>query len=115
MSKAWGQTLDAQASQITSLSDVIGSGGDQPSNMVKLTAERLKMQFLSNNAATSQNSVGQALETLGKRQQCMPRSACARGGIVPTPGRDPARTSLGRERSPRQTIDQQRSGPKPTK
>src|SRR3546814_9433962 len=35
MSKAWGQTLDAQASQIHSLSDVIGSGGDQPSNMVK--------------------------------------------------------------------------------
>jgi hypothetical protein len=68
MSKAWGQTLDAQASQITNLSDVIGSGGDQPSNMVKLTAESLKMQFLSNNAATSQNSVGQALETLGKRQ-----------------------------------------------
>src|SRR3546814_3724815 len=68
MSKAWGQTLDAQASQITSVFDVIGSGGDQPSNMVKLTAESLKMQFLSNNAATSQNSVGQALETLGKRQ-----------------------------------------------
>src|SRR3546814_8097569 len=50
MSKAWGQTLDAQASRITNLSDVIGSGGDQPSNMVKLTAESLKMQFLSNNA-----------------------------------------------------------------
>ncbi|MGV8931825.1 MAG: hypothetical protein ACOH1R_06890 [Luteimonas sp.] len=68
MSKAWGQTLDAQASKITTLSDEIGSGADQPSNMVKLTAESLKMQFMSNNAATSQNSVGQALETLGKRQ-----------------------------------------------
>jgi hypothetical protein len=68
MSKAWGQTLDTQAARITSLSDTIGTGGDQPSNMVKLTAESLKMQFLSNNAATSQNSVGQALETLGKRQ-----------------------------------------------
>jgi len=68
MSKAWGQTLDTQASRITTLSDVISSGGDQPSNMVKLTAESLKMQFMSNNAATSQNSVGQALETLGKRQ-----------------------------------------------
>jgi hypothetical protein len=68
MSKAWGQTLDTQASRITTLSDTIGSGGDQPSNMVKLTAESLKMQFMSNNAATSQNSVGQALETLGKRQ-----------------------------------------------
>ncbi len=68
MSRAWGQTLDTQAARITSLSDVIGSGGDQPSNMVKLTAESLKMQFMSNNAATSQNSVGHALETLGKRQ-----------------------------------------------
>lgn len=68
MSRAWGQTLDAQASRITSLSDVIGNGGDQPSNVVALTAESLKMQFLSNNAATSQNSVGQALETLGRKQ-----------------------------------------------
>ena len=32
------------------------------------TAESLKMQFLSNNASTSQNSVGQALETLGRKQ-----------------------------------------------
>lgn len=68
MSKAWGQTLDAQAAEITQLSDAISAGGDQPSNMVALTAESLKMQFMSNNAATSQNSVGQALETLGKRQ-----------------------------------------------
>jgi len=68
MSRAWGQTLDTQASKITSLSDTISGGADQPSNMVKLTAESLKMQFMSNNAATSQNSVGQALETLGKRQ-----------------------------------------------
>lgn len=68
MSRAWGQTLDAQAAQITTMSDAISSGGDQPSNMVQLTAASLKMQFMSNNAATSQNSVGQALETLGKRQ-----------------------------------------------
>ena len=68
MSRAWGQTLDAQAAKITTMSDAISAGGDQPSNMVKLTAESLKMQFMSNNAATSQNSVGQALETLGKRQ-----------------------------------------------
>lgn len=68
MSKAWGQTLDAQAAEITTLSDAISAGGDQPSNMVALTAQSLKMQFMSNNAATSQNSVGQALETLGKRQ-----------------------------------------------
>ncbi|MGH8031191.1 MAG: hypothetical protein ACREO8_02215 [Luteimonas sp.] len=68
MSRAWGQTLDNQAAKITSMSDVISAGGDQPSNMVQLTAASLQMQFMSNNAATSQNSVGQALETLGKRQ-----------------------------------------------
>lgn len=68
MSQAWGQTLDAQAGKITALSDKIANGGDQPSNMVQLTAESLRMQFISNNAATSQNSVGHALETLGKRQ-----------------------------------------------
>src|SRR3546814_5638059 len=69
MSKAWGQTLDAQASQITSMSDVIGSGGDQHSTMVKLTAASLKQQVLYNNAATSQNRVGTALEKIGKRQK----------------------------------------------
>jgi hypothetical protein len=36
--------------------------------MVLLTAESLRMQFMSNSATTSQNSVGQALETLGKKQ-----------------------------------------------
>lgn len=69
MSRAWGSRLDAQASRITQLSDAIGSGGDdKPSNMVALTAESLRMQFMSQNAATSQNSVAQALEALSKRQ-----------------------------------------------
>lgn len=68
MSRAWGQALDGQATQITEMSAAIRSGGDQPSNMVQLTAASLKMQFMSNNAATSQNATGQALETLGKRQ-----------------------------------------------
>ncbi len=68
MSKAWGQTLDGQAARLTAMSDSISSGADKPSNMVLLTAESLRMQFMSNSATTSQNSVGQALETLGKKQ-----------------------------------------------
>src|SRR3546814_20610965 len=88
MSKAWGQTLDAQASQITSLSDVIGSGRDQPSNMVKLTAESLKMQFLSTTATTSHNSVGQAPQPLVQRHNCMSRAPCAPGGTVPRRARN---------------------------
>ncbi|MEO1574932.1 MAG: hypothetical protein AAFU65_08225 [Pseudomonadota bacterium] len=69
MARAWGQTLDAQAEVISSLSDNIGNtGGDNPSTIVQLTAESLRMQFLSNNAATANNSVGQALESLGRKQ-----------------------------------------------
>ena len=68
MSKAWGQTLDAQASHITSLSDQIGAGSDEPSQMVALTAASLKMQFMSNNAATSQNSVAEALSAVARKQ-----------------------------------------------
>jgi hypothetical protein len=68
MARAWGTTLDSQAARITQLSDQVSGGQDQPSVMIQLTAESLRMQFMSNNAATSQNAVGQALETLGKRQ-----------------------------------------------
>jgi len=68
MSRAWGQTLDAQASEITQLSDQIGAGSDQPSQMVALTAASLKMQFMSNNAATSQNSVAESLNAVARKQ-----------------------------------------------
>lgn len=68
MSRAWGQTLDGQASEITSLSDQISAGSDQPSQMVALTAASLKMQFMSNNAATSQNSVAEALNAVARKQ-----------------------------------------------
>ena len=68
MASAWGNALDHQAGNITQLSDQISQGGDQPSTMVELTAASMKMQFMANNAATSSNSVGQALETLGRKQ-----------------------------------------------
>lgn len=68
MSRAWGQTLDAQATEITSLSDAIGAGSDEPSQMVALTAASLKMQFMSNNAATSQNSVAESLNAVARKQ-----------------------------------------------
>ncbi len=67
LSRAWGQTLDAQANRITELSGSIGGGGDQPSNMVQLTAQSLRMQFISNSAATSQNSVAEGLNALSRK------------------------------------------------
>jgi hypothetical protein len=68
MARAWGEALDQQAGTITSISDSLNQGVDTPSQVTLLTAESMKMQFLSNSAATSNNSVGQALETLGKKQ-----------------------------------------------
>lgn len=69
MAKAWGTALDSQAAKITELSDQISNGGqDQPSTLTLLTTASLQMQFLATNASTSNNSVGQALETLGRKQ-----------------------------------------------
>ncbi len=67
MSKAWGSVLDGQAEKITTMADAIGAGQDNPSSVALLTAESLKMQFLSSNAATSTNSVGQALESIARK------------------------------------------------
>ncbi|UJB18856.1 MULTISPECIES: hypothetical protein [Lysobacter] len=67
MAKAWGSTMDAQASRITELSGSIGGGNDQPSSMIALTSESLRMQFISNSASTSINSVAQGIEKLASK------------------------------------------------
>lgn len=69
LARAWGSALDQQAGRIADLSDQINSNGDDmPSQVTILTAESMRMQFLSNNASTSLNAVGQALESLGRKQ-----------------------------------------------
>lgn len=69
LARAWGQTMDQQAGRVQELSENMGATGeDNPSQIVDLTAESLRMQFLSNSASTSTNSVGQALETMARKQ-----------------------------------------------
>ncbi|MBE1161424.1 hypothetical protein IGX34_13650 [Dyella sp. 7MK23] len=88
LAKAWGNALDQQANKVTALSNQVSdgsdasatgqtgstgsstasSGSDNPSVLTQLTAESLKMQFLSTSASTSTNAVGQALSTLGQKQ-----------------------------------------------
>lgn len=67
MATAWGETLDNQASTITTMSDSLGSGGDSPSQITKLTAESMRMGFLSNSSSSSLDSVGKALETMARK------------------------------------------------
>jgi hypothetical protein len=69
LARAWGQTLDQQAARIQNLSEDMGATGeDGPSQIVDLTAESLRMQFLANSQSTSTNSVGQALESMARKQ-----------------------------------------------
>lgn len=68
MASAWGNVLDQQAQTVTNLSSEVAVGGkDNPATMTLLSAESMRMQFLSQNASTSMSSVGQALETLARK------------------------------------------------
>ena len=67
MATAWGETLDNQASTITTMSDALGDGGDSPSQITKLTAESMRMGFMSNSSSSSLDSVGKALETMARK------------------------------------------------
>jgi hypothetical protein len=69
MAQAWGQALDKQADVIQQKSDAVSSGGtDNPSAITELTTESLKMSFLSNSSHTSISTVGEALETMARKQ-----------------------------------------------
>jgi hypothetical protein len=67
LANAWGQTLDGQANTIEQMSGQVGSGGDNPSQITQLTAESLKMSFLSQSSTSSIDSVGKALETMARK------------------------------------------------
>lgn len=67
MARALGNNLDAQAAKITDLSQVVGTGGDKPSDMIAVTTAALEMQFKSNSAAGAIDSVGKALETTARK------------------------------------------------
>ncbi|TRW17370.1 hypothetical protein [Glacieibacterium frigidum] len=67
MANAWGQTLDNQANTISTMSDSLGEGMDSPSQITKLTAESMRMGFMSNASHSSLDSVGKALETMARK------------------------------------------------
>ena len=68
MAQAWGQALDNQAGLIQQKSDAIAGGNDTPSAVTELTTEALRMSFLANSSQTSISTVGQALETMARKQ-----------------------------------------------
>lgn len=68
MAKAWGQAMNNQAEVITNLSDQINNGQDTPAQITQLTAESMRFSYLATNASTSTTSVGDGLESLGRKQ-----------------------------------------------
>lgn len=68
MAKAWGEAMDNQADRIQIQSEQIGEGFESPGQINELTAESLRMGFISNSAHTSVTAVGSALETLARKQ-----------------------------------------------
>ena len=68
MAVAWGDALDNQASRIVDQSEKVSAGFDTPAEITALTAESLRMNFVSNSSHTALTAVGTALETLARKQ-----------------------------------------------
>jgi len=68
LAQAWAQALDKQAETIIEKSDAINAGDDSPGAITALSTESLKMSFLSNSSHTSISTVGQALDTMARKQ-----------------------------------------------
>jgi len=68
MAQAWGEALDHQAGTIQQQSDAISGGNDTPSAITELTAQSLKMGFLSTSSHTSVSTIGEALKTMAQKQ-----------------------------------------------
>lgn len=67
VAEAWGSTLDNQAQRISDMSDQIGDGNEQPSQIAKLSAESMRMSFMSNSENSSMSAIGQSLETMARK------------------------------------------------
>jgi hypothetical protein len=65
---AWGATLDAQAQNITNLSNQLGAGTNNPSALTMLTAASQEMSFMANSESTSINAVGDGLSTVARKE-----------------------------------------------
>lgn len=68
MATGWGAALDRQADKTVALSEEMAKGFDSPGAALQVSAAAHQLSFLSTAAATTSNSIAQALETLGKKQ-----------------------------------------------
>jgi hypothetical protein len=67
VSRAWGRALDSQADRVVKKSNALAQGDPSIGEVMLVTAEAQMMGVLSSSASTVNNSIGQALETLGRK------------------------------------------------
>jgi hypothetical protein len=65
---AWGAALDRQADKTVALAQQLGNGSDGPGQALKVSAAAQQLTFLCTAASNVSSSIGQALETLGRKQ-----------------------------------------------
>lgn len=64
---AWGTALDNQASKIEMQSNTLAEGMDSPSQITMLTAESMRLSFMSQSSHTSLDSISKSLETMARK------------------------------------------------
>jgi hypothetical protein len=68
VARAWGAALDRQADKTVALAQRLNAGDDSPGIALQISAAAHQLAFLSTAASTAATSIGQALETLGRKQ-----------------------------------------------
>ena len=68
LATAWGTTLDSEAQKLETMSNAMGTGNEDPSQIAQLTAESMKMSFLSQSENTSLDSAGDSLQTMARKE-----------------------------------------------
>jgi|SRR5688500_9443346 hypothetical protein len=65
---AWGAALDRQADRTVALAQQLDSGSNGPGQALQVSAAAQTLTFLCTAASNVSSSIGQALETLGRKQ-----------------------------------------------
>jgi hypothetical protein len=65
---AWGAALDRQADRTVALAQKLDAGTDGPGQALQVSAAAQQLTFLCTAASNVSSSIGQALETLGRKQ-----------------------------------------------
>ena len=68
LASAWGSALDRQADRTVSLAQQLNAGADGPGQALRVSAAAQQLTFLCTAASNVSNTIGQALETLGRKQ-----------------------------------------------